>query len=33
MEEEMFDEEMKEYFEDLEADYWIEYAKSNPEDY
>lgn len=25
------DEELKEIFEDMEADYWIDYNKSNPE--
>lgn len=25
------DEELKETFEDIEADYWIDYYKSNPE--
>lgn len=25
------DEELKEIFEDMEADYWIDYKKSNPE--
>lgn len=25
------DEELKEIFEDMEADYWIDYYKSNPE--
>ena len=25
------DEELKEIFEDIEADYWIDYYKSNPE--
>lgn len=27
----LFDEELKEIFEDMEADYWIDYYKSNPE--
>ena len=26
-----FPEELKEIFEDMEADYWIDYYKSNPE--
>lgn len=25
------DEELKEIFEDMQADYWIDYCKSNPE--
>lgn len=29
--EELSDEELKEIFEDMEADYWIDYNKSNPE--
>ena len=29
--EELPDEELKEIFEDMEADYWIDYNKSNPE--
>ena len=29
--EELSDEELKEIFEDIEADYWIDYNKSNPE--
>lgn len=30
-EESLSDEEAKEVFEDIEADYWIDYNKSNPE--
>lgn len=30
-EESLSDEEAKEIFEDMEADYWIDYYKSNPE--
>lgn len=29
--EELSDKELKEIFEDMEADYWIDYNKSNPE--
>ncbi len=29
--EELSDKELKEIFEDMEADYWINYNKSNPE--
>ena len=29
--EELPDKELKEIFEDMEADYWIDYNKSNPE--
>lgn len=30
--ENLSDEEMKEIFEDMEADYWVNYYKSNPEE-
>lgn len=30
--ENLSDEEMKEIYEDMEADYWVNYYKSNPEE-